>query len=259
MRPDTRRRWWRELEIDRSLWGHPVFRQAPALAQRAWRPEPDAITRMLSWAWDAGGEVFAKPDWEQRLFEEWRRYIRERGDQGGWESQEAYERRVEEDLREAKAALERELGVKGDALCWPENVFSEASEKLARRVGYAFTVSNRHNSRNVVGETPDRIMRVFIGSHALGFSSSLWEFVCFVLELKVFEGWYVAYPLLFLFHRAKGTVRMVGRLLFSRGDFISVWSGCGRSEGKKGASRRCGTIWPTTTRQRADERKQHEG
>jgi hypothetical protein len=196
------------------------------------------VAHLLSWARDAGGEVFAKPDWEQRLCEEWRRRIRERGDQGNWESQEAYERRVEEELREAKEVLEHKLGVKVNALCWPENAFSEASERLARRVGHAFTVSNRHNSRNAVGETPDRIVRVFIGSHALGFYSPLWDFVGFVLELKVFEGWYVAYPLLFLFHRAKGIVRAVRRLLFFRRDFVSVWSGCGRYGGVVGSGRR---------------------
>lgn len=218
--PETRSHWWRELAKDRSLWGHPVFRQAPALAHRAWRPDPEAVAHLLSRARSGGRAFFAsRLDWEQRLLAEWRRDIREHGDHGTWESQSAYERRVEDDLSESKKILESELGVKVDVLCWPENAFSEVGEQVARRVGFTVTVSNRHRSRNAVGEAPDRIMRVFIGSHALGFHSPLWDFMSFVLELKVFEGWYVAYPLLFVFHRVKRLTRAVKR----NASLFSVW------------------------------------
>ena len=218
LRPETRSYWWRELATDRSLWGQPVFRQAPALARPAWRPDPEAVAHLMSWARANGGEVFAMPDWERRLREEWRRYLREHGDHGSWESREEYEWRIDEDVREARETLERELGGKATALCWPENDFTEAGESVARRAGYAITVSNRHNTRNAVGEVPGRLVRTFVGSEAAGFRSPLLDFVGFVLELKVFEGWYVAYPLLFLFHRAKGIVRTARQLLSPRGD-----------------------------------------
>ncbi|MEI6219448.1 MAG: polysaccharide deacetylase family protein, partial [bacterium] len=200
LRTETRRRWWLELEKDHSLRGHPVFQQAAALEHRAYRPDAGAIAHMLSWANGAGADIFSGPDWERCLREEWLRYLDAHGDGGGWESQEEYEHRVVTDLLEAKTMLERELGAKVDVLCWPENAFSAAGERLARQVGYTVTVSNRHDSRNVVGEAPDRIVRVFIGSHAAGFNSPRLDFVAFFLELKVIEGWYVLYPLLAVMH-----------------------------------------------------------
>jgi peptidoglycan/xylan/chitin deacetylase (PgdA/CDA1 family) len=224
LRPEIRTRWWQEFEADRTMWGQPVFRQMPALAHRAYRPDPEAVAHIMSWAQDQSRRVFDKPDWERRLHEEWRRHIYGHGGGGSWESQEAYEQRVEDDLREAKTMLERELGVRVDALCWPENAFSEAGERLAGQTGYTVTVSNRHNSRNMIGEAPDRLARVFIGSHAIGFRSSGLDFAAFVLELKVFEGWYVMYPALFCIHRTKKLVWTIRQLLSPRGDYVSAWT-----------------------------------
>jgi hypothetical protein len=196
---------------------------------------------MLSWAQAANAKVFARSDWEQHLHEEWRSHFREREEQGNWESAEAYELRVKEDLQESKETLERELGVKVNVLCWPENVFSPVGEGIAHRLGYTATVSNRHDSQNVVGEAPDRIVRVFVGKDAVGFHSSWLDFVVFVLELKVFEGWYVAYALLFLFHRAKRMVWAARQMLFRREDYISIWSGRRRYGGARRLGRPCGS------------------
>jgi len=119
--------------------------------------------------------------------------------------------------------LESNLGVTVKALCWPENAFSETSERLARQLGYAVTVSNRHNSRNAVREAPDRIVRVFIGSHAAGVRSTLGDFVGFILELKVFEGGYVWYPVLAVMHLAKKVAFAIRRRCVCRRDYLSIW------------------------------------
>lgn len=222
-RPETCTTWWRELDDDRALWGHPVFSQGPALACRAYTPDPNAVAHLLSWARDGRRNIFAEPHWEERLREEWFRYTRAHGDRGTQEGQTEYERRVERDLREAKQALERGLHAKVEALCWPENAFSEAGERLARKAGYTVTVSNRHNSRNAIGETPERITRVFIGSHAAGFRVPQLDLARFVLELKVFEGWYALYPLLAAMHLAKKTVWAVKRRCLCRRDYLSIW------------------------------------
>jgi len=223
-RPETRKGWWRELEDDRSLWGHPVFRQAPALAHRAYHPDPDAVASLMSWAGGAGRAVFAGSDWERCLFEEWRRERHVHGAPGSREGREEYERRVEEDLGESRKILERELGVMVDVLCWPENCFSEEGEQMARRIGYLATVSNRHRSRNVVGEAPESIVRVFIGGRAAGVKSPLLDYVAFILELKVFEGWYNWYPVLAVMHLARKVMFTARRVCSCRRDYLSIWS-----------------------------------
>jgi len=223
-RPDIQPGWWSKLGDDRSLWGHPVFRQASALAHRAYLPDQEAVATLMSWARDAGGAVFARADWEQRLFKEWRRERHAHGDLGRCEDGDQYARRVEEDLGESRRMLERELGVMVDVLCWPENRFSKEGEHMAHRMGYLDTVSNQHNSRNVVGEKPESIVRIFIGSRAAGVRSSFLDYVAFILELKVFEGWYNWYPVLAVMHLARKVMFAARRVCSCRRDYFSIWS-----------------------------------
>ncbi len=220
IRPEARGRWWREVDADRSLWGHPVFAQAPALAERAFRPDPKAVAHMLSWARNAN--EFSTPDWERHAWEEWARYKRNHTVHGEWETDETYARRVEQDLTEARRILREKLGVESSVLCWPENAFSKISEGVARQVGFAATVSNRHDTTNAARKAPDRITRVFIGSPAAGIRSASLDFLGFVLEVKVFEGWYVLYPLLAAMHQArKIALAMKGRSVCP--DYCSMW------------------------------------
>jgi len=223
-RPETKSEWWRELARDRSLWGQPVFRQAPALAHRAYQPDSGAVARLAAWTVAQGGALFDKPDWERRLRNEWCQTLSKHGDQGRLETQEEYERRLEEDLGKSKRLLEDRLGRPVEVLCWPENEFSEAGERLARRLGFKATVSNRHRSRNVRGEDADTIMRVFVGEAAAGFRVGWLDFAAFVLELKVFEGWYVLYPLLAVMHQSRKMVFALRRHFRWRRDYLSMWA-----------------------------------
>jgi hypothetical protein len=220
-RPEARTSWWRGGETDRSLWGHPVYKQAPALAHRAYRPNSRALAHMLAWAKGAG--VFKTAEWERRAREEWDRSARNNAVRGEWETAPDYERRVEADLETARRTLAEKLGIVSDILCWPENAFSPEGEVVARRLGCLATVSNRHDSRNTVGEAPDRITRVFIGSRAAGIRCRWLDFAGFVLELKVFEGWYLLYPFLAVMHRSKKAAFAVRRRLKCRKDYLSIW------------------------------------
>jgi hypothetical protein len=219
--PEARGRWWREIDADRSLWGYPVYAQAPALAHRAFRPNPKAVANMLSGAKNA--DAFSTADWERRAREEWDRYGKGNAVQGEWEPAEEYAGRVEQDLTVARGILRKKLGIESDVLCWPENAFSEVSERVARKVGFAAAVSNRHDTTNAVREDPNRLVRVFIGSPAAGIRSQLLDFAGFVLELKVFEGWYVLYPLLAAMHASRKAALALRRFHPCHRDYCSVW------------------------------------
>jgi peptidoglycan/xylan/chitin deacetylase (PgdA/CDA1 family) len=220
-RPESRTSWWRAGETNRSLWGHPVYQQAPALAHRAYRPDAEAVAHMLTWA--KGAAVSEAADWERRAREAWDRYARNHAVRGEWESASDYEQRVEMDLETARRTLAEKLGIGSDILCWPENAFSQEGEVIARRVGYVATVSNRHDSRNAVGEAPGRMARVFIGSRSAGIRCPWLDFAVFVLELKVFEGWYAVYPLLAVMHMSKKAASAVRRRWKCHKDYLSIW------------------------------------
>ncbi|MEI8120639.1 MAG: polysaccharide deacetylase family protein [bacterium] len=222
--PERRTQWWHKLGEDRSLWGQPVFRQGPALAHRAYQPAPDAMASFLSWVGEAGAAIFDRPNWEARLREEWQRRTGDPAKQGKLEEPEVYVRRIMEDLGRARETLERKLRTKVEVLCWPENAFSPEGEAAARRLGYKATVSNRHHSRNVAGEAPDLIVRTFIGCRAAGIRSSWLDFAAFVLELKVFEGWYLVYPFLAVMHQARTWGLALRRHCLCRRDYVSIWA-----------------------------------
>jgi len=222
--PEMRTQWWQKLAENRSLWGQPVFRQGPALAHRAYRPAPETVARFLAWAGEPGRAIFDKPDWEERLRGEWLRRNADLANPGRLEDPESYVLRVMEDLGRARETLECKLHTTVEVLCWPENAFSEESEAAARRLGYKATVSNRYNSRNVAGEAPGLIVRTFIGCRAAGIRSPLLDFAAFVLELKVFEGWYLMYPFLAVMHQARKWMFALRRHCLCRRDYVSIWA-----------------------------------
>jgi hypothetical protein len=201
--PESRSDWWKNSSRLRRLWGHPLFRQAPALAARKAGLDPAAAEHMLNWAQGQGQAFFQGRDWECACEAEWRRFIRGRHEAVKPEPESEFARRVEADLAGSRQTLQDRLGVQADILCWPENAFTEEGLDIARKVGYRATVSNRHRSRNVAGEEGDRIMRVFVGSHVVGFRNRLLDFAGFVLEVRVFEGNYVWYPVLAVAHMMK--------------------------------------------------------
>jgi len=193
-RPKSRTRWWLDLPGDTSLLGHPLFPQKSALAARAYRPDPDAVAYLRQWAVRRGEPFFRSNDWEDQLRREWKTFLDEHGDHSVWESEDAYAVRVKEELSRSRWLLEERLGVPARFLCWPENEFSPLSERLAREVGFTATVSNDHNTSNVVGKVPGRISRVWVGQRGCAVAQKHCEFVDFVARLRVFEGCCIWYP-----------------------------------------------------------------
>ncbi len=221
--PGSRRTWWRDRGAIRRLYGHPVFRQGPALACRAYRPDPRAVGRQMAWAAGAGRTCFRRPDWERHAKAAWEQKASRNGAEGTCESAAEYAQRVSRELSEARRILSERTGAAANILCWPENAFSEDGEAIAGRLGFAATVSNRHDSRNAVGERPDRIMRVFVGSRAAGVECPALDFAAFVLELKVMEGWYGLYPPLAVLHLCRKLALAVGRRWGWKRDYQSIW------------------------------------
>jgi len=222
-RPDSRQRWWIELRRDRSLWGHPVFVQRPALTHRACRPAPGAVRHMLAWSRRQGDGFFERRDCKQALAEEWRRYGARRRLRPVRETEAAYAARVNAELRESKTILEQRLNIPVRALCWPENAYNETTERWAREAGYAVTVANGHDTLNRVGEDPGRITRAFVGQRAFGVASPAADQAAFVLTLKMLEGLYIGYPLLLLAAAGRAVAAMKQRRTPCERDYWSIW------------------------------------
>lgn len=222
-RPETRRTWWRELPRDRSLWGHPVYQQQPALAAREFRLNPQAVAHLLAWTRAQGEALFARPDWEQTLRAEWSATTARLGGPGAWESAADFAARVADDLRQSRAVLQRELGRPVTLLCWPENAFTPEGEALARAAGYVATVANGHDTQNAVGRSPGRIARVCIGAGFIGRPHPVFDLLGFVVALRVFEGWYGYYPVQVL----AAALRRAGLLLRRKSvcppDYYTAW------------------------------------
>lgn len=193
--PGKRRRWWREDLASFAPFGHPIYRQAPGLVTREFHPRPELVRRLVDRAAELGAERLSTEDGCAQLRTCHARALAELGgDEGAFETDEAFRTRVREELREDRRAIEQHTGYGPRFFCWPENAFTEESLELARECGFAATVSNRHDSVNGTGDDPARIGRVFIGQRFFGMRSELLDLVGFWVSLKLFEGYYVWYP-----------------------------------------------------------------
>jgi hypothetical protein len=216
--PELKTDWWRAIATDRSLWGHPVYAQGPALTTRAYRPDAQAVERLLAWTRAQGSDLFEEPRWSERIEVAWREC---QPGPGTWESQEEYVVRVKNDLRHARTMLEQHLGAEVRFLCWPENAVTPEAERIALRNGYLATVANGHNVLNRIGHNTHRITRIFVGSCVAGVKHEGIDYLGFVLQLRIFEGAYLWLPPMLL----AGLVRKLhqARNTETCHDYFSVW------------------------------------
>ncbi|MFC1672184.1 polysaccharide deacetylase family protein [Planctomycetota bacterium] len=209
---DLKPAWWKQDEsTETGLWGSPVYRQAPALASRAFVPAPEIAACARRAVAEQGPAFFDRPDWPDALSAKVRTQTGNGGAKGRRETEEDYRRRVEEELGGCKRILEDRLNKEIRFMCWPEDAFSAIGEESARKLGYAATVSNLHDGTNSVGDSPARLARVAVGSHAAGFPCRVCDFLLFVFSIKIFEGRYYCYAFLLVLTLIRTAVSAIRR------------------------------------------------
>lgn len=89
----------------------------------------------------------------------------------GQEDASARDRRVESELRQARAVLEELLGRETRFLCWPFDRWTPAARRAAEAAGFQCFTGGRGENRP--GEDPEMLSRVHVHDHAFG-GGPLW-------------------------------------------------------------------------------------
>jgi len=183
---------WFKQEIISPL-GYPLFKKGEALAERAFVPEPGLIKSLTSAA--SQPEFFSRPDWNAQLINIVENYKTTHGRLGFTESDQQAQNRWQKELLESRQQLEMITGKPVWHLAWPRNGYNPESEKIALNSGYKSTTSilGLHNTK----ENPHQVERVAIVS----IDNPIVDVLRVLLEIWVFKGFYIFWPILFLLQR----------------------------------------------------------
>lgn len=199
--PEHKTDWWLQPDLTESLSGYPLFTDGPALAQRAYLPDPAACRHMMDFTRRQGHDFFLQPDWSEQLWKEWHAIRQRTPDGARMETEAEFAERVTADLKSVRQLLRERLSVPADVLCWPQNVFCAMGENLARDAGFKATVSNYHQTRNRVSQNASRILRFNIADATYGSRATKRKLIDFIIRCWFMEGMYGLLPLVLLINR----------------------------------------------------------
>ena len=173
--------------------GFPLFPLGEALAGPAFHPDHELVRELTTQAAQPG--FFELTDWEDQLKQMVRAYRDKHGCLGRLESMEEARARWQGELEESRRTLEMVTGKPVRHLAWPRNKANPEVERLALELGYlsTTTVAGLHNT----SREPQRVERVAIVS--TGYTPV--DVGRIILEILVFKGYYLFWPLLFLLQR----------------------------------------------------------
>ena len=191
LHPKDKPRWY-ENDIALPL-GYPLFSIGEALEKPNFYPDQDLQECLEKTAAKPG--FFNEPDWEAQLRKTASDYKKKYSRLGHFESMADARKRWMDELLESRNKLELLTGKPVQHLAWPRNKFNPDAQKIALDIGYisTTTVLGLHNT----SRDPHRVERVSIVSSGY----PLFDVARILLEVWVFKGYYVFWPLLFALQR----------------------------------------------------------
>lgn len=128
---------------------------------------------------------------------------------GVLESQSEYEIRVRDTFQQTRSVIRRFLDKEVTLFCWPHNVFSVRAHQLALESGFEATLSGTGENRE--DEDYQRISRVHIHENVLGWYWQWSEALALRANVRLFQGNFYWYPLIFLFNTCRKTLKKLAR------------------------------------------------
>lgn len=141
-RPGNRRQTF-SYTVSPTLWGMPVFRREPELAQRAFIPSPalvEAIANLVPQDDAAASQFFASSANLEKLNDLVEQHKNRLGE---YESPEDRVRRLRAVMEACQATLGRELGHPVRSFCWPWGVFCDQAREQAQAAGFSVFYTTR--------------------------------------------------------------------------------------------------------------------
>ena len=120
---------------------------------------------------------------------------------GKLESESAYETRVRQSLQQTRAVLSAKLNRAVTIFCWPENLATPSSRRLALSAGFSATTAGKGENRQE--ENPTVLSRVHVADRAIGFRWVWMEGLYLRAVVRLYQGVYYWYLLLFPLYRLR--------------------------------------------------------
>lgn len=144
-------------------YGYPIFDFGKALVVKKYFPDEKFVQRIIDYVKKQGESLFDNPHWKDELFILCKKDRDKNIWVDSWESQENYEKRVYEELKDSKKILETELNKAVDFICWPGGGYNREVLAIASIVGYrswTLASSEKSDHRNCPGSSPGEIKRI---------------------------------------------------------------------------------------------------
>lgn len=159
-----------DLQIDDQnliKFGQPVYEHGRSIGIKKFFPDEDLNHYLEDYVKNKGNiSFFNSKNWKTELFDAMVHYKNENRLKGRFETEEEYEERIFFELNESKKIIEKQLKKEVNFLCWPGGAVNGDALKIASEVGYLSStvgrdILNRDRLRNLFGEDPSRINRIF--------------------------------------------------------------------------------------------------
>ena len=164
LRPDRKPYYLTEDQQGFAPWGTPVLQHEKSLIARRFFPDEKAVEAIAGFVEENGAtSFFDDTAWRSRIDAYVANVFGSNELPGTYESDEAQQQRINDEITHSKQHIERELNKKVDFICWPGGANSEVTRELALQAGYkSWTLSSRDkaNTRNRPGSDPSEIKRM---------------------------------------------------------------------------------------------------
>ena len=188
--PERKYRWVDESQEELVAYGIPVYEHGRSLGIRRYFEDCGLRDYLVDFVKaKSGREFFKDPSWKNILRDEVDSYKKSHPNNGRYETEEEYERRLKSEIVETKAILEENLQKKVEFLCWPGGAHTEKAYSLAMQSGYLATTKG--DQRNTFGSDPAKLHRTatYLDSHRYRRAFlKIISLPLFVLEIQSYRG-----------------------------------------------------------------------
>lgn len=152
--------FWLTHHDERTVpFGVPVYDHAKSIVSKRYFPDPRVDEALAGYVERHGGDAFfTNTEWRDELHREVRRVYAERVLDDRYETDEAYEARLRDEIGGSKRRIEAALDKEVRYLCWPGGGEHTFAHQIALEEGYWATTKG--SDLNRPGHDPTRIYRV---------------------------------------------------------------------------------------------------
>jgi len=188
--PERKHKWCDEAQEEFVGYGAPIYEYGRSLGIKRYFDDAGLKNHLVDFVRSKGGKkFFTDGRWREILRAKLADYTKTAPQSGRYETEEEYTRRLQSEIVESKAILERNLQKQIRFLCWPGGAHTIEAHTLAMNSG--FLATTKGDKENTFGNDPARLHRTaaYLDSHK--YNRAFLKMVSlplFALEVQSYRG-----------------------------------------------------------------------